>query len=656
LTARGAPRSVRAYVGVEQHRPEAAEAIEAVSSLGGRARTRSGSPRRELSAARRVADERAYLYEVIQTIGSGPDLDTILRGVVRLATEATACHACLIWFAEAERLVLRSASAPYERQAGTISMAAGEGLAGWVATTRRSAFIRERALEDPRVRYFPEFEEERFQSLVAVPMLGRDGTVMGVISLHAEAPHEFARADLDLLEHTAALIAGAVENARHYEDATARVALLTNLSHLSQRIASAGKQDEVLDIVTEGVRHLLTADRCELYLLDADDRLRLAAARPERPAPTPLDTRTLWLEVLNGQRVARPSEEERKLAALLWGDDAAGEPCVAPLVVGEERLGILVTLLPRSARDAEAVLSAIAAHTAVALKQHQAIERLREKNLVKDFFLALARGDAPPEELSELARRLGSDLSQPHVVMHLLPWSAAPRASRGQPRGRVLAWPELAGQIEGRLAARFHGLLVDNLERSMRALVPIEEQTSGDAFAGIRSMEWGAAAGGTGLAVGVSNPCRGAAAFSRGFQEAEAAAEVGALIRGSPGVTSYEELGPYRYVLGSEADGRDRSQRCLELLVDYDRRRGAQLLDTLEGYLDHRGSVVTTSRALFIHPNTLRQRLDRIQRVAGIDLERDDWLSLAVAAKIVKLRRLRRSAGGLANEEGGNDS
>ena len=48
----------------------------------------------------RLPDERAYLYQIIQTIGSGPDLEVILRGIVRLATEATGCHACLIWFVE----------------------------------------------------------------------------------------------------------------------------------------------------------------------------------------------------------------------------------------------------------------------------------------------------------------------------------------------------------------------------------------------------------------------------------------------------------------------------------------------------------------------------------------------------------------------------
>jgi DNA-binding PucR family transcriptional regulator len=158
--------------------------------------------------------------------------------------------------------------------------------------------------------------------------------------------------------------------------------------------------------------------------------------------------------------------------------------------------------------------------------------------------------------------------------------------------------------------------------------------------------------GDSGLSVGVSNVCRGRAAFRQGFQEAAAAATVGALVRGTPGVSRYDELGPYRYVLSvMGGDARDHTQQRLARLVGYDRRRGTQLLDTLETYLDHRGNVVGTSRALFIHPNTLRQRLDRIQHESAIDLEHEDWLSLAVATKVVKLAMLR----GSAEPEGGTD-
>ncbi len=48
-----------------------------------------------------------------------------------------------------------------------------EGLTGWVARHRTPEFIRESAMDDPRMKYFPLLEEERFQSMVAVPILSR---------------------------------------------------------------------------------------------------------------------------------------------------------------------------------------------------------------------------------------------------------------------------------------------------------------------------------------------------------------------------------------------------------------------------------------------------------------------------------------------------
>jgi DNA-binding PucR family transcriptional regulator len=70
----------------------------------------------------------------------------------------------------------------------------------------------------------------------------------------------------------------------------------------------------------------------------------------------------------------------------------------------------------------------------------------------------------------------------------------------------------------------------------------------------------------------------------------------------------------------------------------YDRRRRSQLVDTLEQYLRDRRSVATTARALFIHPNTLRQRLERIEKLSGLDLAAEDLLSLELAVKLVRLR------------------
>ena len=80
-------------------------------------------------------------------------------------------------------------------------------------------------------------------------------------------------------------------------------------------------------------------------------------------------------------------------------------------------------------------------------------------------------------------------------------------------------------------------------------------------------------------------------------------------------------------------------------LLAHDARRRTALLDTLEEYLARRRSVAETARALFIHPNTLRQRLARIERVAGLRLDEEDLLALELAIKLVRLDDARRRAG-----------
>jgi purine catabolism regulator len=112
------------------------------------------------------------------------------------------------------------------------------------------------------------------------------------------------------------------------------------------------------------------------------------------------------------------------------------------------------------------------------------------------------------------------------------------------------------------------------------------------------------------------------------------------LLLGGPGVVAYDELGSYRYLLRIALDPRigDSTIDAVSRIAAYDRRRRASLLHTLEEFLAHRGAVGATSEALFVHPNTLRQRLARIGEISGIDLGSDDWLAVEIAVKLVRVR------------------
>src|SRR5205085_3623760 len=145
--------------------------------------------------------ERRVLHQIISTVGSSLELDEVLEAVVELLSDASAVHACFVYLLEdgGERLMLRAASEPYEHLVGEIALDRGEGLAWWAIEQREPAFIRENALTDPRVKYVPELEEEKFQSLVAVPILGKNSRPVGSILLHTQAPSEFTEAESDFL-------------------------------------------------------------------------------------------------------------------------------------------------------------------------------------------------------------------------------------------------------------------------------------------------------------------------------------------------------------------------------------------------------------------------------------------------------------------------
>ena len=55
-------------------------------------------------------------------------------------------------------------------------------------------------------------------------------------------------------------------------------------------------------------------------------------------------------------------------------------------------------------------------------------------------------------------------------------------------------------------------------------------------------------------------------------------------------------------------------------LLVYDERNDSDLAETLEAWLDALGDVRAAAAALFIHPNTLRYRLRRLEEVSGLDL------------------------------------
>lgn len=514
---------------------------------------------------------------------------------MRLLSDASAVHACFVYLVQdgGERLVLKAASEPYSHLVDQIALERGEGLAWWAAEQREPAFIRENALADPRVKYVPELEEEKFQSLISVPILGKDGALIGVISLHTEAPREFTEAEVDFLVSSASLVAGAIENAHLYEEMRRRVGELEHLTELGETIARAETLDELLPAVTAHGLELLRAEACHLYLLDSEsEELRLRASTPPgKDAPGAIGLSELGPELARSGRSATVA---------------------IPLVANDELLGLL---LAEGTSEVD-LARAVASQTAVAIKKIELIERLTEKNLIKDFFEQLAGGKVLGS-LEARAARLRCDLDEPYLVL-----AASPPDDR----------------LEKALSAAAPGSLFDRRDDSMRALIRVPPGGEGPLLKTLRRIQRELE---TPVAIGLSNVCKGARSFAAGFEEARHALLGTAVLQGKPTVMTYEDLGPYKYLLRMPFDSgvRDSHRDAVARLAEYDRERSTALLRTLEEFLRRRGNISATAEALYVHPNTLRQRLRRIMELSGLDPRKDDWLMIEIAVKMVKLQQ-----------------
>lgn len=544
------------------------------------------------------------LYRIISAVAQGPDLDRVLPPVVDLLVEATACHACFVYLREGDVLRMRAASPIFAHAVGNVTIDMEEGLCGWVARHRTPAFIPDNAMGDPRNKYVPELEEERFQSMIAVPLLGRGEAVIGVVVLHTEAPREFGKEVTDFLVHVGSLVAGAIGNAGLYDEKRRQVAVLSALTALGERIAGVHGREALYRVTCEGVRELLSASACTLRLYDGNRNLEVVAMSSD-------------------DADARP---DPRLSALRAGP---GERLLAvPVIAGQEELGMLLAERPeRWTRDEQRWLDAVANQLAVALQKVELIERLTEENIVGDLFDALAEGRAAAAE--SRARAAGYDLTRPHVVAVLEPLA-----------GRSDAWEEVSARAEAQLRRLVPGALCDQKIERLRALLPLRAGDSSEQVARLDE-EFDCLGATYGLAAGRSMPRRGLGGDLRSLTEAATAVQVVHSLLPAGGARGYEKLGVYRYLarLAGDHAPDERHAAAVAMLVEYDQRRRSQLTVTLERHLAGRGAIATTARALFVHPNTLRQRLERIEQITGLVLADEDLLSLELAVKLAHLSR-----------------
>lgn len=211
-------------------------------------------------------------------------------------------------------------------------------------------------------------------------------------------------------------------------------------------------------------------------------------------------------------------------------------------------------------------------------------------------------------------------------------------ATVGQSGAELRAY--LADSVRARFEREHRQALVTGLSESVVAIVKSAE--GGDCYRGML----GEIAGyihkrfpAYTLRIGVGKVCRSLAEIPRCYHMAQQAIHVRRMNAQDP-VACFEDIGIYSLLLSIEDNEvlRNYYRDLFAPLLDYDRSNGTSLMHTLAAYIDHDTRLAATAKALFIHENTLKYRLNKIKTLLGMEIgQLEEQCRISIGLKIGRM-------------------
>ena len=275
------------------------------------------------------------LTETIAAVNSSLDLEEVLGLIARRVAVALEADACFVYLYDERsgELVLRATHGSHvEELTKTPRMRPGEGITGTAASERAPVMIASQAHLDPRFKPFPNLPEDEYESILAVPIVARDGRLEGALNIRTIRPREFGESEIGLLLSIAAQVAQSIEHAQLYAQAQLRVHELESLARISEAVSESLYLEESLEAIVKTTIAAVGATGAALVL------------------------------------------EDGKIA---WPEGRAGAYAVRlPLRWKRRQIGELVCDRDTPFTDEEnALLASIASHAAVALEHGRAVMR-----------------------------------------------------------------------------------------------------------------------------------------------------------------------------------------------------------------------------------------------------------------------------------------
>jgi len=417
--------------------------------------------------------------------------------------------------------------------------------------------------------------------------------------------------------------------------------------------------DHIVRSLANLTRQTLEMDLCAVMLADTEHgQLTIQAASPD------LNGRLLTIAPLSVApglwEKLRPSSSQ--LPQLNAAEQEALNPLknvqyeklhIVPLSAANACVGLLCCYSGK-ARDLDVqeqlILQTIGSFAAMSITNRQLLDASASTVSVKSLFDdLLADNIALADSVRSRAAALGCDCAQPHTMLELEIARVFDTGEQAETRASKQAICRHALKLVAqRLLAHYPGSLCDEREQRLYAIVAPGGVSGRETVAEdlktwldtlLQQVESELQVS---LFAGISNTCHALCDYQDGFTGAKEALTIAECLYTRAASMRFSDLGAYRYIY---AFARDLTRNDLYLeqvatIARYDQgHKRAELLDTLEVFLAHRGNVKEASDILDVHRNTLTQRLERIQSLCSINLEQySNWLPLQVAILVHRLR------------------
>ncbi len=232
------------------------------------------------------------LSQVATRIAGFLSLDELLPYVVGLLHDHFRYYQVHLFLLDEEtgELVVMAGKGAYRGAQSTVGqrLAVSRGINGLVVRTGKPLLVND-VTKEPAFYHIKELPDTR--SELTVPIKA-EGKVLGTLDVQSSRVDAFWPADVLTLQTVADQVGIAVTNARLFEKSRKQNLRLSILNRLSSEIASAREPGEVLELILESARKLLSSGHA-LLLVSAESGLEL------------LEFRLSGEELRTGKRMAR---------------------------------------------------------------------------------------------------------------------------------------------------------------------------------------------------------------------------------------------------------------------------------------------------------------------------------------------------------------